>query len=83
MHASTMKGIYDWHTRMFENLGRMVLAKEKGYGYKVDSYKKSIDHLIKTIDHVAAEYENHNRKHDLRVLRMNMECLRDFVHKHI
>lgn len=78
-----MKGIHHWHTRMFEKLGWMVLAKEKGYGFKVDTYRKSIDHLIKTIDHVAAEYENHNRKHDLRVLRMNVVCLQDFVRKHL
>ncbi len=83
MHASTMKGIHHWHTRMFEKLGWMVLAKEKGYGYKVDTYKKSLDHLVKTIDHVSAEYENRNRKHDLRVLRMNVVCLQDFVKKHL
>jgi hypothetical protein len=83
MHASTMKGIYHWHTRMFEKLGWMVLAKAKGYDFKVEAYKKSIDHLLKTIDHVSAEYVNQNRKHDLNVLRMNTVCLQDFVRKHL
>ena len=83
MYASTMKGIHHWHIRTFEKLGWMVLAKAKGYDYKVEAYKKSIDHLLKTINHVEAEYENHNRKHDLNVLRMNVECLRDYVRKHL
>ena len=83
MHASTMKGIHHWHTRMFEKLGWMVLAKAKGYDFKVEAYKKSINHLLKTIDHVSAEYVNQNRKHDLNVLRMNTVCLQDFVRKHL
>ncbi len=83
MYASTMKGIQHWHVRTFEKLGWMVLAKAKGYNYKVDAYKKSIENLLKTIDHVSAEYENHNRKHDLNVIRMNVKCLQDYVQKHL
>jgi hypothetical protein len=81
-HAATMKGLHGWYEHMFEKLGWMVLAKEKGYDYKIDAYKKSIGHLIASIKHVSSEYENHNRKHDLNVLLMNTECLKDFVMKH-
>ncbi len=83
LHSARYDIEQNWHTRMFEKLGWMVLAKEKGYGYKIDTYKKSIDHLLKTIDHVSAEYVNQNRKHDLNVLRMNVECLQAFVEKHL
>jgi archaellum component FlaC len=82
-HAATMHGLIKWHTHIFEKLGWMVLAKAKGYGYKVSDYKKGINHLIETIKHVKSEYENHNRKHDLNVLLMNTEALKDFVNKHL
>jgi hypothetical protein len=68
---------------MFEKLGWMVLAKAKGYTEKVSLYKKSIGYLIETIDHVMAEYEDHNRKHDLDVLKMNAKCLQRYVTKHL
>jgi hypothetical protein len=83
MHASTMHGVHHWHKHMFEKLGWMVLAKAKGYDYKVADYKKSIAHLLKTLEHLGTEYENHNRKHDLNVLHMNVMCLHDFAMKHL
>jgi hypothetical protein len=30
---------------------------------------------------VSTEYENHNRKHDINVMIINIEVLRDFVNK--
>ena len=75
-HAATMQGINQWYVSMFEKFGWMLLAKEKGMEYKIEPYKKSIDNLLKTIDHVKGEYEDHNRKHDLGVLRMHVEVLK-------
>lgn len=82
-HAATMHGINKWHIHMFEKLGWMVLAKAKGYKEKVALYKHGLKHLLETIDHVSAEYKDHNRKHDLNVLRMNIVELHDFVMKHL
>lgn len=79
---STRSALQRWHDEMFEKLGWMVLAKEKGMDYKIDTYKKSLDNLIKTIKHVSSEYEDHNRKHDLHVLLRDVECLESFVTKH-
>lgn len=67
---------------MYEKLGWLVVAKAKGYDYKIASYKKGLRHLIDTIDHVMTEYTDHNRKHDLSVIRMYAVTLRDFVAKH-
>ena len=80
-NAATFHGLHHWHKEMFEKLGWMVLAKAKGMNYKIDVYKKSIDHLIKSIKHVSAEYEEADRKHDLNVLLMQVECLKDTVSK--
>ncbi len=66
MYAFTMKGIHHWHERTFEKLGWMVLAKAKGYDYKIETYKKSIDHLLKTIDHVEAEYRSLPMRYSLK-----------------
>lgn len=78
-----MHGINHWHKHMFEKLGWMVLAKAKGYKEKIVQYKHGLKHLLETIDHVSAEYKDHNRKHDLNVLRMNVVELHDFVMKHL
>jgi flagellar biosynthesis/type III secretory pathway protein FliH len=78
-----MHGINKWQEEAFEKLGWMVLAKEKGYNEKISAYKKMIDHLLKTITHVKSEYESANRKHDLNVIHMNVECLKDFVKKNL
>jgi archaellum component FlaC len=77
----TAYGLQKWHNAMFEKLGWMVLAQAKGYDDKVVQYKNSIDHLIETIKHVMKEYEDHNRKHDLNVLLMNAEVLREHAAK--
>ena len=77
----TYHDLHKWKEAEFEKLGWMVLAKAKGMNYKIDVYKKSIDHLIKSIKHVSAEYEEADRKHDLNVLLMQVECLKDTVSK--
>ena len=66
----------------FEKVGWMVLWKAKGVDHRIASYKKNIQHLIDSIKHVSAEYKDPDRKHDLAVLQMNAETLRDFVMKH-
>ena len=82
-YSGTMKGIHEWYSAEFEKLGWMVLAKAKGYNEKVNAYKKAIDHLLKTIEHVKDEYEDANRKHDLNVVHMNTEVLKEFVMKNL
>ena len=82
-HMSTLHGLHNWFKHLFESLGWMVLAKEKGQDYKVDTYKKSIQHFLRTCEHVMSEYEDHDRKHDLNVLHIYVDCLKGFVEKHL
>lgn len=77
--ASTMQGVQKWYVAEYEKLGWMVLAKAKGMGHKITEYKASIKRLHETINHLISEYHNSDRKHDLNVLRMNVEVLTDFV----
>ena len=78
-HANTFHGLHQWHTKMFEKLGWMVLAKAKGYDYKILDYIKSIQHLIASIEHVIREYHDKDKIHDLRVLHMNATELLHFA----
>jgi len=66
---------------MFEELGWMVLMKAKGYDYKVEAYKKSVDNLLKSLEHVMKEYKDQNKIHDLKVLHMNVMVLKDHIKK--
>jgi hypothetical protein len=79
--SATFNGLHRWHKDMFEKLGWMVLAKAKGMDYKITVYKKCINNLINSIKHVSAEYKDPDRKHDLNVLLMQVECLKDTVSK--
>ena len=82
-YASTMKSIHGCYVALFEKFGWMILAKAKGYDYKVSAYKKSIQNLERTIQHVMSEYESENRKHDLGVLLIHLYVLRQHVMKHL
>ena len=80
-HINTMHGLECWYRREFEKLGWMVLAKEKGYHYKIVSYKKGIKHLLESIKHLMSEYTDSDKIHDLKVLYINTMCLQSHVNK--
>ena len=80
-YAMTFQGLQMWHNAMFEKLGWMVLADAKGYDGKIAEYKKSVNRLIEAITYAMKKYEDHNRKHDLSVLLMNAEVLKEHVDK--
>ena len=82
-YASTFHGLQCWYHAKFEKLGWMVLAKEKGYDYKVESYKISLIDLLQSIEYLMAEYEDTDRIHDLTVMFDNVKCLQDFVMRNL
>lgn len=79
--AATFAGVSYWYKDVMERLGWTIIAQAKGYKDKVAAYKNSIKRLLATIDHISAEYESHNRKHDLNVMRMNVEELQAVASK--
>ena len=80
-NASTMHQLNHWHKHAFTHLGWMVLAKAKGMDAKVKQYKMSVNRLCDSIKHLMNEYENHNRKHDLNVMLMQVEVLQHDMNK--
>ena len=78
-HHTTMDGLSCWHKRLFEHFGWMILAKAKGYGYKIPAYKRGIKDFIKSAEQLNRDYKNGNRKHDVKVLMKNVKVLDKFA----
>ena len=74
----TMNSLVKWHKHLFEHFGWMILAKAKGYKYKISMYKKSIREFIKSAQKLFRESSNSNRKHDVKILFRNVRVLRKF-----
>jgi archaellum component FlaC len=82
-NIATFHGVHEWFVYVHEKLGWMVLAKAKGMNYKIETYKKSIEHLVETLEHLMTEYEEKDRLHDLNVLHMQTLTLHSFVMKNL
>jgi hypothetical protein len=80
---STSSSLQGWYKYLFEKLGWIVEAKAMGRTGKVAEYKRSIRRFLETVKHVHDEYEGHNNKHDLNVIRMKVEVLQAYVEKHL
>ena len=81
--ATTMHGLNEWYNSKVERLGMIVLTKARGEKDKVAMYKRNLRRLHGAIKHLQGEYKDVDRLHDLNVLCMNVECLQDFVGKHL
>lgn len=81
--ASTMNNVQRWYVAEVNKLGWMVLSKARGDDSRIAEYKRGIRRLEEVIGHLMSEYHNTDRKHDLNVLRMNVEVLADFVRLHL
>ena len=77
--AATMRGINLWYDHMFEKLGWMVLAQNKGYTDKVISYKKSLQRLKQAIELKISQVQEIDRKNDLLILHDNLIILMKHV----
>jgi hypothetical protein len=65
---ATFEGLHTWSTKLFEELGWIVLAKAKGMDYKVIVFKKSIQKLIDAIKKAYVDYTEKDRKRDLKII---------------
>jgi len=80
-NANTMAELEDWRRHVFTHLGWMILAKAKGMTTKVKAYKESVNALCNSIIKHMSEYENTDRKKDLKVLLMEVEILKGKMNK--
>ena len=77
----TRHGLAQWNKAMYERLGYMFLAKNKGYHDKVKVYKQSIDHLIQKAQLKIKETVNVDRKADLEIILGHAKLLKTFAAK--
>jgi hypothetical protein len=76
-HNVTFHGIQEWYKHEFEKFGWMLLAKAKGYNFKITAYKRAIGHMIASIKELMSQYSDSDRIHDLKVLLMNAMVLKE------
>jgi hypothetical protein len=81
-NETTMDGLNHWHKHLFEHLGWMILAKVKGYGYKVKMYKRSIADFLRAAEQAFSDFEYSNRKRDIKIMYKQVKVLRTFA-KHL
>jgi SMC interacting uncharacterized protein involved in chromosome segregation len=80
-HQATMHGLNRWYEKMFEELGWMVLAHEKGMKDKIQVYKNSLDRLKNNIECKMETIHSPDKKDDLKILCENVKVLITHVHK--
>jgi hypothetical protein len=78
---ATFHGIHHWFKAMFEELGWMILAKERGMMDKVMTYKNSVNRLRMAIEKKLKNTRDVDRKDDLKIMHENVCILCDHVEK--
>jgi hypothetical protein len=78
---ATTQALIKWYVSIYEKLGWMVLAKQKGLKFKLEYYKKSIqllkDELVCKINSV----QDYDKINDLRIILDNVIILERHVQK--
>jgi len=73
----TFISLENWRTHVFESLGWMVLAKEKGYVDKLVEYKNSIQRLKNAIELKISKIKSLDKKRDLEIMHSTICCLEE------
>jgi hypothetical protein len=77
----TLHGLNHWYKHEFEQLGWMILAKNRGMTEKIINYKYSLQSLKKAIEHKLTHIHEKDRKDDLNIMLHNIKILCEHVDK--
>lgn len=72
---STFDGLHHWFKHVFEHLGWMILAKERGMNDKTMVYKNSIKRLKESIEYKIKQIHDKDKKEDLKIMWHNVNTL--------
>jgi hypothetical protein len=70
-----------WYKSEFEKLGWMILADNRGFTDKIESYKMSLSRLSKSLMMKIKDVKDVDKKHDLELMHHNVEILIKHVEK--
>ena len=74
-NTATMGGLAHWLEHELKHFGLMLLARARGMDTKVKAYKESVTSLVRAIKKSMGEYQNSDKKHDLKILLAQAEIL--------
>jgi hypothetical protein len=77
----TIHALNKWYEAMFEKLGWMILAKDKGYNDKIRTYITSVHRLRDSLEHKVRHVKESDRADDLRIMHQNVLLLINHVEK--
>ena len=81
-YQATFNGLSNWYKHMFEQLGWMVLAKnKKGMKDRVSTYKKSLQRLKEALECKVKNEIDIDNKNDLLILCADLNILIAHVKK--
>jgi hypothetical protein len=70
-----------WYKSEFEKLGWMILADNRGFTDKIESYKMSLNRLLKSLNMKIKDVKDFDKKHDLELMHHNVEILMKHIEK--
>ena len=76
---ATVEGTHHWYKHLFEHLGWMILAKERGYHDKLFAYKNSIRRIIESIEERLPKLEDKDTKKDFEIMKQDLLVLKKHV----
>lgn len=77
----TFCALSSWYSSEFEKLGWMILADNRGFTDKIESYKMSLNRLLKSLKMKIKDVKDLDKKHDLELMHHNVEILIKHVEK--
>jgi hypothetical protein len=78
---ATTQALIKWYVSIYEKLGWMVLAKQKGLKFKLEYYKKSIQLLKEELICKINSVQDYDKRNDLRIILDNVIILERHVQK--
>ena len=80
----TMHGLYKWYQYMFEKLGWLVLAHDKGDKKRIEEYYKTLLKLYKSLELKKQNLVDNDKKVDIEIMLSNLKILiihtkKDFI----
>ena len=78
---TTYKGLQQWYKSVFEQLGWMILAKDRGMKDKVSVYVNSLYRIHMAIQQKIETTVDPDRKQDLLIMETNIKVLLAHVQK--